>query len=247
MIPKHTVRAHGNHSPQHGGIFFMASDNWHHLEGTHPEANTFRLYLYDDYSKTLPATQMKQVTATVTRKSAVLPLKLSADGKFFEARVDGLAPPAADLFTMVKFKKDGPEYRFDFAFPAFTKDGGTASPAPVSMKNETEVFQKTEDLVKQLIARKEEIQRLIEKGSFGEIYVPAFQAKDIALALDLRSAEIPALKRAAAGASIERLVRAAWQLDAVGDLGDRNLVASTYETFARALDEVTSAFAPGKQ
>src|SRR6185436_13158686 len=109
MIPVHTSRAHGNHHPQHGGMFFMASDNWHHLEGTYPENGLFRLYIYDDYSKPLPADQMKQLDGSVVRGSQKVALKLAVDGKTLEGRISNVTLPA-QLAVNVRFKKEGPDY-----------------------------------------------------------------------------------------------------------------------------------------
>ncbi len=47
--------AHAVHEPQHAGVFFMAPDNWHHLEGTLPSERELRIYLYDNFTKPLDA------------------------------------------------------------------------------------------------------------------------------------------------------------------------------------------------
>ena len=51
LVAKYSLRPHGNHNPKHGGQFFMAPNNWH-VEVTHPAISLFRLYVYDDYSRT---------------------------------------------------------------------------------------------------------------------------------------------------------------------------------------------------
>ena len=134
-IKTRTLRPHGNHNPQYGGQFFMAPDNTHHLEGAFPRARLFRLYLYDDYARPLPADRMKAVKARVvtketfdtatrtTREIAAFPLVRAGRG-YLEARVDTARLPA-QLTAKVKFKSDAPEYRFDFTFTELSK-----KPAP---------------------------------------------------------------------------------------------------------------------
>jgi len=240
-IPLHTMRAHGNHSPQHGGMFFMASDNWHHVEGTYPGAGLFRVYVYDDYSKPLPADQMKQISGVVVHRSDVFPLKIAADGKTFETKINGTGTPA-ELTAKLKFKQDGPEYRFDFLFQEPSKDVDAATAILPSQYQSIDIPQKTSEIVTMLTARGQNIRALIEKGSYGEIYVDAFQAKDLALALDLRLGELPLAERAAAKNAIEEVVRSAWQLDSDGDLGDRKLIDEAYAVFAAAIEDIASKF-----
>src|SRR6478736_7858252 len=94
MVAKRTLRPHGNHNPQHGGQFFMAPDNSHHLEGTLPSARLFRVYLYDDYARPLATARMKDVRGRVEIGGRAIPLKSAATGSYLEARIDGVAFPA---------------------------------------------------------------------------------------------------------------------------------------------------------
>ncbi len=59
LVTSTSARPHQDHNPKHGGILFMAPDAWHHLEGTYPEAGTFRVHLYDNFSQPLSAKAFK--------------------------------------------------------------------------------------------------------------------------------------------------------------------------------------------
>ena len=88
-ITKRTLRPHGNHNPQHGGQFFMAPDNWHHLEGTYPRAGSFRLFVYDDYARALSPDALGQINGRLVAEERYDP----ATKKTTELRVFPLVSP----------------------------------------------------------------------------------------------------------------------------------------------------------
>jgi hypothetical protein len=131
-VERRIVRAHGDHNPRHGGAFFMATDKWHHVEGTYPREGLFRLYMYDNFTQPL---DMKGIVGRVflredgNRELDVTALKLSADGKTLEAAVKG-GPLPFKVSAKIKFKPQVPEDRFDFVFPALSVEpASTPSPA----------------------------------------------------------------------------------------------------------------------
>ena len=304
MVKKFTARAHGNHNPQHGGLFFMAPDNWHHLEGTYPRAGVFRLYLYDDYTKPLPRDQVRKTTARLVlteafdpatrtaREEFAVPLVPAQNGRYLEARVGKMSFPAR-MTAKIKFQPAASEHRFDFAFAEYSTvpvmprtTGNAAAPAPApapeagntagtpAPRNAVSTAASTAavaapsggassigidpglvplpvpdtvpEILAQLEQRTEQVRRFIDQGAFASVYVPAFQAKDLALALDERTKDLEADGRRTVDPAIKRLVRSAWLLDAFGDLGNREHITEAFAQFAAAVKDVQAAFAVKK-
>jgi hypothetical protein len=138
------LRAHGDHNPRHGGQFFMATDAWHHIEGTYPQEGLFRVFFYDNFTKPLPA---KGVTGSVVirdksdKEVASAPLATTRNNTIMEAKI---AVPNAALplraTVKLKFSPTMAEQPFDFQFNELSKDtapvgtaiGPTATPKPTT-------------------------------------------------------------------------------------------------------------------
>ncbi|MBI1876391.1 MAG: hypothetical protein HYS05_21225 [Acidobacteria bacterium] len=123
LVAKYSLRPHGNHNPKHGGIFVMAPNNWH-VEVTHPSAGLFRLYVYDDYSRTfIPRGFTSRIMSVPGRNGkpadASIPFTRGAD--YLVARVPRLGVPAS-IVVKVRFQTDDQEYRFDFPFVDYSKE-----------------------------------------------------------------------------------------------------------------------------
>lgn len=123
LVARYALRPHGNHNPKHGGMFFMAPNNWH-VELTHPSVGLFRLYVYDDYSRTfIPRGFTSRIISLpgAGGKPADASIPFTRLGEYLEARVPKLGIPAP-IAVKVRFQTDDQEYRFDFPFADYSKE-----------------------------------------------------------------------------------------------------------------------------
>ena len=237
-VAHYAPRPHGNHNPQHGGQFFMAADNWHHLEGVYTGDGTFRVYLYDDFSRPLTADKVRQVSARARSGSRDMRLAADAAGGYLETELHASDFPV-DVTAWIKFGLNERESRFDFRFSEHSVESSQAREPDreQAAKSESSIH----DLDVALHARATAIGEAIAQRRFSEIWVPALQAKNIALAIDDKSAESAFSRRKQISIAVRNIVRAAWMLDNYGDLGDADQIADGYNRFTAAVTALDEA------
>lgn len=286
------VRAHGDHNPRHGGQFFMAENQWHHVEGTYPAPGTFRLFFYDNFTKPLdPKGFTGRLTTEINGRTETVALTRSRDGKTLQARL-GQTPLPVKMKAWVKFNKDSREQPFDFAFDALSVDqkpgvattttaravpAPPAQPAPpapsasssaqpaqpdpapqepgtfqtlvqvppalAEAQDESRLPTGIPELLAELVARAKNVETLVHEGNLAQVWLPATGTKTVALVLDARASTLSERQRAAVTASVKRIVTAAWQLDAYGDLGNKDKIADAYQRLATAIADLQAAYA----
>lgn len=131
------------------------------------------------------------------------------------------------------------------ATPSDTTQGPPAQSVPSGVDPAlltTPVPDTVPEMLVQLRTRTDQIKELIDRGAFAAVYVPAFQAKDIALALDAHKTDLPEARRRGVGPAANRVVRGAYLLDAFGDLGNRAQIVEAYGDFAAAVKDIEGSF-----
>jgi len=244
LVSSTSARPHQDHNPKHGGIFFMAPDAWHHLEGVYPEDGVFRVHLYDNFSRPLSSKPFKgravlkesfDPATRETKELVAYPLLPSRDGSYLEARVPTGSLPR-EVAAKIQFEKDGPFERFDFVFASLSSSTAVAAPTT----GELVVPEDPVAIAAAIVERDRRVQDLLARGGFTEIYVPALEAKDLALALErhVSSSKDPA----SLAWALKELVRAAWLLDDYGDLGNKEKLLLAYDRFQEAAAQIASSY-----
>jgi len=230
LVERIVPMPHGDHNPRHGGILFMAPDGFHHLEGHLSRSGSFRLYLYDNFTRPLDA---RLARARIGARF----LSPVGEGEYLELALPPLQRFPAEVVLYVHF---GPPAtasaqesfeRFDFVFAGEAEGAAPSEPTgPLALPSATE------QMVVEILARVRRVEELMRRGAWTELYIPALEAKTLALALRERAdrdLDLP----------VKRIVRAAWLLDLYGDQGNRAKVESAYELFRLGVQELEAAYA----
>jgi len=257
--------AHMDHTARHGGTVFMAPDGFHHIEGVYPEPGVFRIYATDNYRATVDVTDWagRAVTEEAYDETtdefvevAAVDLQPGPAGAYLEAMVPDYGG-AAEVIAKVIFEEGFPAERFDFIFAEVSSPASAAadvSAAGVSFGGDApdgvtlaqriqpDVPESANEIAAEIVTRDRQIQELIARGAFTEIFIPALQAKELALALQQRGTTLTAAMNNQVRIAVRHLVRAAYLLDWYGDLGNKNDVDDAYQVFGASVNEITAVY-----
>lgn len=127
--PHPSTKPHQDHESKHGGTFFMALDEKHHLEGVLLSPGTFRVFLYDERSHPVSKQQVARADAKVTwgrqERASATDMKPSSDGLTLEAAAPANLTLPVELTLLIRFPGAAPDSRpelFTFPFAKFTAE-----------------------------------------------------------------------------------------------------------------------------
>lgn len=223
------VSEHGDHNPRHGGILFMAPDGVHHLEGA-LEDGALRLYFYDSFTRPIEPEPFAARVVPADERGAPLgePVALAAAPDALEIEVAARAGERAAFTAFVNFPDREEEDRFDFIFLSDEELTALAAEAAPTELPELRVPDGPQEILDAIRARDRRVQTLIQQGRWADLFIPALEAKELALAYSETTADRPWV-------ALKRIVRGAWLLDLYGDQGDRVRVGEAYEIFAEGM------------
>jgi hypothetical protein len=245
--------AHMDHSPLHGGQFFMASNSYHHLEGALPRPGEFNLYVYDDYKKPLDPRNFGGEVVFETWNpteeewtETTYPLEAGEPGTpFLRARIPETLP--AEFFASVWLA--GEKTRFDFYFEEPSRELSTvelaryAALGPHSHQRPPLVVpESAAEVVAEIARRTELLRELVGRQEWLALHIPAFDVMDLAGALLDKLDGLAARDRGRVRQAVARTLQSAAELDRAGDLADAGRAIRAFARYDEAVRTLLDVF-----
>jgi hypothetical protein len=114
---------------------------------------------------------------------------------------------------------------------------------PTTIKPEEQLPTTTPELLAELGKRAQSVGKALDQGDLTGLWYPAIGAKDVALALEeSHISELPEDQRPKMMSAVKRLTMAAWEIDAAGDLGNKERLLPLYREFSAAIADIESIY-----
>lgn len=120
-----TMAPHMDHEAKHGGVFFMAPDQHHHLEGALEPSGVLRIYLYDAYTRPIVAKKFSAKARIQTSgRTHTVPFAYDRESGTLSTRLPSAASFPIDTTVWITFPARGREPRrtdlFSFSFESYS-------------------------------------------------------------------------------------------------------------------------------
>jgi Cu/Ag efflux protein CusF len=121
--------------------------------------------------------------------------------------------------------------------------GDSVTFTPGTFRPEAPLPTTTPELLAELAKRAQSVKTALDQGDLTGLWYPAIGAKEVALALEENHiGEISEGERPKMASALKRLTMAAWQIDAAGDLGNKERLLPLYRDFSLAIADIESAY-----
>lgn len=244
---------HMDHNPVHNGQLIMADNLYHHVEGTLTETDAFRLYFYDDWKNPLDPRNFagkliieRFDEATEELLEEEYPLSYIDEGDpYLTANIPPVEEFPVNFSTEIYLA--GKETIFSFAFEDVTPEEAQGPTKAIRLhghlqRGELIIPETPADMVAEILTRDAIIAERIAAQDWFGLHNPAFDAKDLAEALELKPEGLGVRERGKLRKAVARLTQGAIFLDNAGDSEDEPRVTKAYATFSEGIEIVRTLY-----